>query len=122
MRAIEIRRPMRLTTVVLVAAHEVELQRIDATGSAGVVESFRECVAREKSQTKAGAFGDAGLQRVVARIERRLAEVRSTGESLKRNALSEVFIRRGGLTVDGIFRRRDKRLIELAAAIEMPGS
>ena len=113
---------MRLTAVGLIPAHEVEFQRIDTTGSAGIVESFRECVARKKSQTKAGAFRDAGLERVVACVERRLAEVRSTGKPLKWNSLGEISVRRGCLTIDGIFWRCNQRLIELAATVEVPCS
>src|ERR1700761_7105249 len=120
MRAIEVRRSVRLTTVGLIAAHEVELQRIDAAGSTGVVECFRERVAGKKSQTKAGALRDAGLECVVACVERRLAEVRSAGEPLERNSLGEILVRRGGLTIDRIFRRRDQSLIELTATVEMP--
>ena len=61
----------------------------------------------------------AGLKGIVVRVKSGSANVGAAGDTNEGQSLSQVFVCRSCLPVDGILRSRGERLIELYAACEV---
>ena len=119
MGAIEIAKATRLPRIGLIVGEKAQLKVREAARATGGVQLFRPGVAAEKFQTTREPSGHAGLKRVVAGIERSLADIRSRRYSLKGKALNDIFEGVGSYTADRMLGTGKKRLIEFDASRQM---